>query len=84
MLHIPFFEGSGSLRGTVPGRRLRRRDRLRAGVDEYGAKLFSSGAFLSGVLETDKDLWSAGASSDCRPSGRPITRASTTSTARAC
>lgn len=56
ILHIPFFEGAGSLRGLSPIAACADAIGFAQSIDEYGAKLFSSGAYLSGVLESDQDM----------------------------
>lgn len=56
ILHIPFFEGAGSLRGMSPVAACADAIGFAQTIDEYGAKLFGAGAHLSGVLETDSDL----------------------------
>lgn len=61
VLHIPFFEGAGGLRGLSPIASCADAIGFAQSVDEYGAKLFGSGAYLSGVLETDSDMSDAAA-----------------------
>lgn len=56
VLHIPFFEGSGSLRGLSPIAACADTIGFTQSIDEYGAKLFGSGAHMSGVLETSQDM----------------------------
>lgn len=56
ILHIPFFEGAGNLRGLSPVAACADAIGFAQSIDEYGSKLFGSGAYLSGVLETDRDM----------------------------
>lgn len=56
VLHIPFFEGAGGLRGLSPVAACADAIGFAQSIDEYGVKLFSSGAHLSGVLETEQDM----------------------------